>query len=125
MADKIVLETEGKEIMIEFNSSGTAAKIKDSLPISSITSKWGGEIYFSIPVETGIEDAIEVMEIGDVAYWPPGQAFCIFFGKTPASIDDKPRAASPVTIVGKIKGKDCLEELEGLIGGNEVGLRIL
>ena len=42
------------------------------------------------------------MEIGDIAFWPPGNAFCIFFGKTPASTDDKPRAAGPVTFLGKL-----------------------
>ena len=65
---------------------------------------WGEEIYFSIPVDVGLENAKAVVSEGDLGYWPPGNAFCIFFGLTPASQGDEIRPASPVNVFGKIIG---------------------
>lgn len=103
-----------KSIKIEANSiiyeaelydTPTAHKILDNLPLDGYANVWGEEIYFTIPVGIPEEpDAHEVVEVGELAYWPIGAAFCIFFGPTPASIGDKPRAYSPVNVFGKIKG---------------------
>ncbi|CEP66060.1 Cyclophilin-like domain [Moorella glycerini] len=90
-------------VLAELNDSETASKVQAALPITSRVNTWGDEIYFPIPVKAGLEKgATEDMEIGDIAYWPPGHSFCLFFGPTPASIDDKPRAASPVNKIGRI-----------------------
>ncbi len=90
-------------ILAELNDSETARKVAAALPISSRVNTWGDEIYFPIPVKAGPEkDATEEMEVGDIAYWPPGHSFCLFFGPTPASVDDRPRAASPVNKIGRI-----------------------
>ncbi len=87
------------------NDSPTATKIWEALPIEGRGNTWGDEIYFSIPVEAKQEkDAREVVAVGELGYWPPGTAFCIFFGRTPASTDDRPRAASAVNIIGKVRG---------------------
>jgi len=86
------------------NGSKTAQAIWDALPIEAKGSTWGDEIYFDIGVTAAPEAAREVVELGDLAYWPPGHAFCIFFGPTPASRADECRAASPVNVVGKIQG---------------------
>ncbi len=87
------------------NDSPTAAKVWEALPIEGRGNTWGEEIYFSIPVEAKEEkDAREVVAVGELGYWPPGSAFCIFFGRTPASTDDRPRAASAVNIIGRIQG---------------------
>jgi len=87
------------------NDSATADAIWDALPISATANTWGDEIYFGIPVEAEEEkDASPVVDMGALAYWPPGSAFCIFFGKTPASTDDEIRAASAVNRVGNIEG---------------------
>jgi len=86
------------------NGSKTAQAIWDALPIEAKGSTWGDEIYFDISVTAAPEAAREVVELGDLAYWPPGHAFCIFFGPTPASRADECRAASPVNVVGKIQG---------------------
>ena len=83
----------------------TAEAIYNVLPINGYAQKWGDEIYFSIPVKMDEEaDAREEVEVGDLAFWPVGSAFCIFFGKTPVSRDNKPRAYSPVNVFGKIEG---------------------
>ncbi len=44
------------------------------------------------------------MTWGDLAYWPPGRAFCVFFGPTPASRGDEIRPAFAVTVIGKVDG---------------------
>ena len=87
------------------NDSPTATKVWDALPIEAHGNTWGDEIYFSIPVDAKQEkDACDLVAVGELGYWAPGTAFCIFFGRTPASTDDRPRAASPVNIIGKITG---------------------
>lgn len=103
----------------ELNESATAKKIEDALPIEGQANTWGDEIYFSIPVEAKAEsDASPEVEIGDIAYWPPGNAFCIFFGMTPASSGNQIRAASDVNIVGKLLGEP--EEFEEVRSGTTV-----
>ncbi|HEV2358198.1 MAG TPA: cyclophilin-like fold protein [bacterium] len=82
----------------------TADAIWNALPLEARASTWGDEIYFSIPVTCDPESPREVVEMGDLGYWPPGSAFCIFFGPTPASRDREIRPASPVNVFGRIQG---------------------
>ena len=83
----------------------TAGLVWDALPLESTASTWGDEIYFRTPVSTGESpDSRAVQEVGAVAYWPSGQALCLFFGPTPASSGNEPRAISPVNPVGMIEG---------------------
>ncbi len=86
------------------NDTPTADAIWEALPIEARANTWGDEIYFAIPVHLEEQDAQEVVEKGDLGYWPPGHAFCIFFGPTPASRGDEIRPASPVNVFGKIVG---------------------
>ena len=100
----------------ELNDSPTARKIAAALPITTAFNTWGDEIYFSIPVHAEVEDtAQEVVQIGDLGYWPPGRAFCIFFGQTPMSQPGKIMPASAVNVIGKVLGdatqfKDVMHE---------------
>ncbi len=83
----------------------TASKILEALPFESSANVWGDEIYFDIPLNLAQEpDARAEVEVGDLAYWPAGPAFCIFFGPTPVSTGDQPRAFSPVNVFGRILG---------------------
>jgi len=86
------------------NGSATAGAVWDALPLSVPADTWGDEIYFSIPVTAKLESARETVERGDLGYWPPGSAFCIFFGPTPASHGDEIRPASPVNVFGRLVG---------------------
>ena len=86
------------------DNSRTADLVWDALPIQASGSIWGDEIYFRTSVQAEEEDAKEVVDLGDVGYWPPGQALCLFFGPTPASRGDEIRPASPVNVLGKIDG---------------------
>ncbi len=95
-ANKVVLEA-------ALNDSPSAVALWESLPISAQASTWGDEIYFSIPVEMELDEwARETVDLGAVAYWPPGSALCLFFGLTPASQGDEIRPASAVNLLGMI-----------------------
>jgi hypothetical protein len=86
------------------NGSATAAALWDALPLAVPADTWGDEIYFSIPVKAKLESPRETVEMGDLGYWPPGSAFCIFFGATPASRGEEIRPASPVNVFGRVVG---------------------
>lgn len=104
MPQKIEIDAENIKVEAELNDSPTAKSIISKLPIKAIAQRWGGEIYFSIPVTAELEsDSREVLEAGELGFWPTGNAFCIFFGPTPVSHGDEIRAASAVNIIGKIK----------------------
>jgi hypothetical protein len=104
MARPIRITAGGVSAAAELNESQTATAIWDALPIDAKAQTWGDEIYFAVPVQAGEERAREVVALGDLAYWPPGRAFCIFFGPTPASRGDEIRPASAVNVVGRVRG---------------------
>lgn len=115
---KIRIKAGEVEMLAELYDTNTAELIWNALPIKGRANRWGEEIYFSIPVSTGEEDAKEVVEVGDLGYWPPGKAFCIFFGRTPASIGDEVRPASPVNVFGHLLGNP--KEFDKVSSGEEV-----
>ena len=98
------LEFEG-----ELNDEKIAKEIYEALPIEAQASFWGEEIYFGVPVRIIKENLTEKVSIGDLAYWPEGNSFCIFYGKTPASVNGEPKPISPITIIGKITKGDIKE----------------
>ena len=87
----------------DLNDSETAAKIAAALPMEVSMSRWGDEYYGACGIHAGLEqDARTLMEVGEIAFWPPGSALCFFFGPTPASKGEQPEAASEVNPVGTI-----------------------
>lgn len=119
----IIIRTGEIEVKSEIILNETGKAIYSKLPIKSTVNRWGEEIYFSIPLEIPrSSDAREVVELGELGYWPEGSAFCIFFGKTPSSRGDEIRAASPVNIFGKIDG-DAKVFLE-VEGGSQISVTV-
>jgi len=105
MSQKIKITAGKAQVEAELNDSLTAKSIAEKLPIKASGQRWGGEIYFEIPVEANLEACSrDVLESGELGYWPTGNAFCIFFGKTPASQGEEIRAASAVNVIGKVNG---------------------
>ncbi len=98
----------------------TAEAIYNSLPIKGEANRWGDEIYFTIPVNLKEEKARAEVELGSIAYWPPGKALCIFFGPTPVSKHDEPRAYSPVNVFAKVLGDSIV--FKKVTDGDEVRL---
>jgi hypothetical protein len=87
------------------NDSTTADAIWLALPIEGHSNCWGDEIYFAIPIQLEeAEDSRQEMAVGELGYWPTGNAFCIFFGPTPVSVGMEPRAYSNVNPFGQIEG---------------------
>ncbi|MFC2098298.1 cyclophilin-like fold protein [Bacteroidota bacterium] len=102
---KIIIKSGDIKLHAELNDSETAKAVWDILPLEGVANVWGDEIYFTIPLHVDQEaDARQEVEVGTLAFWPAGDAFCIFFGPTPVSITNKPRAYSPVNVFGKILG---------------------
>ncbi len=105
MGSKILIRSGGIEMRAELNDSATALDLLSVLPFSTNVNTWGEEIYFSIPVDQKLDStATEVVQAGDLGYWPSGRAFCIFFGPTPMSRGDEIRPASAVNVIGKVTG---------------------
>ena len=104
MAKRIYIKSGSLQLEATLNDTDLAASLWSALPISAPANTWGDEIYFGIPVDAELENAQEVVDLGDLAYWPPGRAFCVFFGPTPASRGDEIRPASAVTVIGKVDG---------------------
>ncbi len=102
---RIVVTTGAVEVTAELNDTPTADAVWEALPFDAAASTWGDEIYFAIPASAEEEPgASPVVEMGAVAYWPPGSALCLFFGPTPASRGNEIRAASAVNVLGSIDG---------------------
>ena len=103
MPTNIVITAGSIRLEAELNDTFTAKAISNILPITAAANTWGDEIYFSMPITLELENGQEVVDLGDLGYWPPGGAFCIFYGLTPASQGDEIRPASAVTIIGKVQ----------------------
>jgi len=117
---KIKIKFAGNTIMAQLNDTDTSKEIISNLPLRGIINRWGDEIYFSIPVEGELEHEEVELEAGSLGFWPPGNAFCIFFGPTPMSIDETPRAAGPVTVIGKILDKSDFKTLRRSLDGQDI-----
>lgn len=103
MAQSIRIRAGKVVVTAELNDSETSQKVYEALPIAGTVNTWGDEIYFEIPVSGSLDEtAREVVEVGDLGFWPTGRAFCIFFGPTPASRGDEIRPASAVNVIGRI-----------------------
>lgn len=103
--EKIRITVKDVTLDAELFETKTARAVADALPIETITEEWGDEFYFEIPVEMPLDEtATTRVKVGDIGYWPPGNALAIFFGPTPISKGFEPVPASDVNIVGKILG---------------------
>ena len=120
MSDRAIqISAGGVVVTAELNDSATSDALWEALPITGSANIWGDEIYFSIPVyKEEEEDARETVEMGAVAYWPPGNALCLFWGATPMSAPGEIRPASAVNVMGLIDGDPTV--LGGVPGGAEI-----
>jgi hypothetical protein len=111
----LLIEVDGRELAAEWTGDNpeTRAAIEAELPLSGEATRWGEELYFRTPVDVGTENASTTVPVGAVAYWPQGNAVCLFWGPTPASTGEEPRAAAPVNVVALIDDVGPLESLDG------------
>ncbi len=105
MGEKILIRSGEIEMGAELNDSQTALALFAALPLHAKVNTWGDEIYFQVPVDRQLDStAAELVQVGDLGYWPPARAFCIFFGPTPISRKGEIRPASAVNLIGKVIG---------------------
>jgi len=111
---RIIIQVGDINLAAILNETETAFRIWEALPFEAKGTRWGEEIYFEIPVELAeASNARQEMILGELAYWPQGRAFCIFFGPTPASLGKEPRAYSNVNPFGQIEeGSERLTSIE-------------
>jgi len=115
----LIFESVGEvEVELSGKNPKTVEAIIRATPFESRVNLWGDEIYFRTPVKVPQEVGEEVVELGAVAYWPPGDALCVFFGPTPVSRPGEIRPASPVNVIGRVKGD--LERLRKVKQGERV-----
>ena len=118
---RIKISAGGVSATATLYDNATADAIWAALPITSRIKRWGDEIYFDIPLHLpGADDARDVVVAGELGYWPPGHAFCIFWGRTPASHGDEIRAASPVNPCGQLEGDPTV--FDAVPGGAQIEL---
>ena len=98
---------------------GTRRAIDAALPLTGDAARWGDELYFGTDVEAPAEETAVEVPVGTLAYWPAGNAVCLFWGPTPASTGASPRAASPVSPFARL---DDAAPLAGLDGAARVEL---
>ena len=116
---KIIISVGNVSLKAEMLDTPTASKILEALPIKGSANVWGNEIYFDISLSLKQEPSARAdVEVGDLAYWPAGPAFCIFFGPTPVSTGTKPRAYSPVNVFGRVMGD--AKQFKGVSSGAAV-----
>jgi len=120
MEKAIVIKAGSVEVKGVLKNTSLAEKIYKALPFNSRARTWGKEIYFEIPVDSAIDEPVEEVEKGDIAYWPEGRCLCLFFGPTPISKGEKPIPASAVEVVGKITSD--YSELEKVRSGDKITL---
>jgi len=122
---KVIITFSSCSMEAEIHDTPTGRAIYKALPLKANASAWGDEIYFGVPVQTELEEgARPEVSVGDLAYWPNMPAFCIFFGPTPVSSGDQPRAASAVNVFGKLLNTD-LELLRGIHEGENISVEKL
>lgn len=103
MSREIFIKVDNVCFTAELYDTITADKIWDALPLTGDGKTWGEEVYFDTNVISMLDETSTLsVKLGEIGYWPPGKAFCIFYGMTPASTPDQIRPASAVNIIGKV-----------------------
>ena len=115
---RVIISAGFLRLEAELNDSATARGIWDILPIHERGQRWGDEIYFPIPLKLKEENGRETVDMCDLAYWPPGNALCIFFGPTPMSQGSEIRPASAVNVFGRVI--DDIQQLKQVSSGTEI-----
>jgi hypothetical protein len=114
MAD-LTVTVDGRELAADWTEDNprTRAALDDALPVGGAATRWGDELYVDVPVDVPPEETRETVPVGALAYWPAGNALCLFWGPTPASTDDRPRAAAPVAVLARVADVSPLATVEG------------
>lgn len=100
-------------IRLDERNPETAARFYKNLPMEGKAKQWLDEVYFIIPLELEYENQSPDASKGDLSYWPPGAALCIFYGES--------QPASPVNHIGKVTSN--LELFRNIHDDDEIMVR--
>lgn len=106
MIVKLVLES-GWELPLALED-GVGERLLSEGPLVVRASKWKEEMYFDVGVDLEGGRLTPRVARGDVAYWPPGRALCVFYGLS--------QPYTPVRVVGRALG--CLYPLRDVEDGS-------
>ena len=104
MSRRIAIRIGEQTFTATLHDTPVADAIWQALPIETSFHTWGDEIYFDTGVSVEPGKTRETVDAGDVGYWPPGRAMCLFYGPTPVSGPGEIRPASPVAVFGRLDG---------------------
>jgi hypothetical protein len=109
MTTPIKITAGSVSLTAELDDTALAETVAAKLPIETTPNEWGDEFYFGIPVRADLDEtATKKVKVGDIGFWPPGNAMAIFFGPTPMSSGADPVPASAVCLIGRITGDATL-----------------
>lgn len=110
----LTVTVDGIELAATWTDANPATRtaLGQALPVSGQGTRWGDELYVRVPVDVSPEEPQEEVPVGAVAYWPDGNALCLFWGPTPASRGEEPRAAAPVNVVATVADTSPLADVE-------------
>ena len=118
---KLILKFNSKLFEIKLRDTKTARLISKSIPIKSTIQMWGEEIFFNTNIQVTLEDdAKEVVQLGELAFWTEGSAIAIGYGKTPVSIDQEIRLIGPCNVWGD--GNFKKSDFDDIRSGDEISL---
>ncbi len=121
--DVLVIEAGGVTVTVALRDTPTARALAAAAPFAARARTWGEEVYFSTPVSAAQEpDARDVMQPGEVAFWPPGDAIALVFGPTPVARGDELRLASPANVIGR--AREDLRALARVRDGAALSIRL-
>ena len=100
--DILRIDFGGVMIRVEMLDTPTGRALVAAAPFAGRAQIWGEEVYFATPVSMDAEPTARAeLQLGEIAFWPSGDALCLCFGSTPASRGNEPRLASPGNVCGR------------------------
>lgn len=115
----IAITCGGVTLHARLRDTPTADAVWARLPIRATARTWGEEVYFDAGIRGRREpDARSVVNAGEIAWWPDGDAIAIGFGRTPVSVHGEIRLASPCNVFAD--AEDDVRTLAAVVAGEPV-----
>ncbi len=120
----LVIKISSLQLFAETTSENpeTVKRVLEQLPVEATAQRWGEEIYFKVEFGIAQEHGRQECKPGEIGFWPDGPGIAVFFGKTPLSTSDKPKAYSPCNFFARLSGKLDKQALNAVKDGEKIVL---